>query len=350
MKQASSRPVIRTPRRPAPILREGGNAVDAAVAAVLASFAVESPLTGFGAGGFMMVHEPSAERALIDFFVPAPGLDGIERSSELVPVDSISTQTAQTFYVGPASCGVPGTAAGLDHALARFGSVPLAELIRPGVRLARDGVPVNAEQAYIFDMLDPILARLEESRELYAPAAGRWARATVPLPRARRRAGALWRGRAGALLSRRCRRGDRASSCRAGRDAGPDDMAAYEAIERRPIQWVSAEPTSSPTRLRPRVDPDRLCLGLLERMGESRGPEQTVAAMGAAQESRGEDFAEALHGEGWRRLPRPGRARPRGGGPARLDHPISVLDAEGICASVTCSNGSGSESWSPGPG
>ncbi len=42
----------------ASILREGGNAVDAAVCAVLASFAVESPLTGFGAGGFMIVHNP----------------------------------------------------------------------------------------------------------------------------------------------------------------------------------------------------------------------------------------------------------------------------------------------------
>ena len=44
------------------VLREGGNAVDAAVAAVLASFAVESPLTGFGAGGYMMVHARRARR------------------------------------------------------------------------------------------------------------------------------------------------------------------------------------------------------------------------------------------------------------------------------------------------
>src|SRR5262249_13942485 len=56
----------------AEVLREGGNAVDAAVCAVLASFAVESPLTGFGAGGYMMVHTPGAggsAATLIDFFV-----------------------------------------------------------------------------------------------------------------------------------------------------------------------------------------------------------------------------------------------------------------------------------------
>ena len=57
----------------ASVLREGGNAVDAAVCAVLASFAVESPLTGFGAGGFMMVHGGAGEPTLIDFFVAAPG-------------------------------------------------------------------------------------------------------------------------------------------------------------------------------------------------------------------------------------------------------------------------------------
>ena len=59
-------------------LRRGGNAVDAAVAAVLTSFVAESPLTGLGAGGFMLVHTPS-ENVLLDFFVAAPGRDGIER-------------------------------------------------------------------------------------------------------------------------------------------------------------------------------------------------------------------------------------------------------------------------------
>ena len=62
----------------AAVLRKGGNAVDAAVCAVLASFAVESPLTGFGAGGFMLVHADGADPVLIDFFVAAPGKTGIE--------------------------------------------------------------------------------------------------------------------------------------------------------------------------------------------------------------------------------------------------------------------------------
>src|SRR5437763_13363301 len=63
------------------VLRDGGNAVDAAVAAVLTSFVTESPLTGLGAGGFMLVHSAD-EDALLDFFVEMPGRE-VERSSQL---------------------------------------------------------------------------------------------------------------------------------------------------------------------------------------------------------------------------------------------------------------------------
>src|SRR3954454_6746955 len=167
----------------ADVLRQGGNAVDAAVCAVLTSFAVESPLTGFGAGGYMLI-KPAASSAplpgaagspagsgvvLIDFFVEAPGREGGERGEELVPREVYFDQTPQTFYVGAASCGVPGTAAGLDEALRRFGSMPRSELVRPGVRHAREGVELNAPQAYIVHLLEPILTLYEECRSLYAP-------------------------------------------------------------------------------------------------------------------------------------------------------------------------------------
>ena len=151
-------------------LRKGGNAVDAAVCAVLASFALESPLTGFGAGGFMTVHTPTGETELIDFFVDTPGREGTERGEELVPIDVyFDPSTPQVFNVGAASCGVPGTAAGLAHALARFGTMPPQELIHPAVEYAREGVPVNRQQAFVLKILEPIYTRTPEVREIYAP-------------------------------------------------------------------------------------------------------------------------------------------------------------------------------------
>ncbi|HEY2335379.1 MAG TPA: gamma-glutamyltransferase [Solirubrobacterales bacterium] len=337
----------------AEVLREGGNAVDAAVCAALASFAVESPLTGFGAGGFMMVHR-GRETVLLDFFVAAPGRDGIERGADLVPVPvHFDAEMVQTFYVGPASCGVPGTAGGLEEALRRFGSMPLAELVKPGVRLAREGAPVNAEQAYILDILEPIHARLEGTRELYAPAgrtlregeAFRFEELAVALERfGAEGAEPFCRGEIAAGLS--------AYVVEHGGTLGPGDFAGYETIERPPIrssfrgtEVLTNPPPSSGGIL------IAYCLGLLERLGERSGPEQLVAAMGAANDARGEAFAEALYGEGLEAsLLDPGALDRTAGDLLGSTTHISALDGNGMCASVTCSNGSGSGVLVPGTG
>jgi gamma-glutamyltranspeptidase/glutathione hydrolase len=337
----------------AEVLREGGNAVDAAVAAVLASFAVESPLTGFGAGGFMMVSR-GEETVLIDFFVAAPGRDGIERGTELVPVPvHFDEETTQTFYVGPASCGVPGTAAGLERALARFGSAALGDLVGAGVRLAREGAPVNAEQGYILDILWPIHERLAETRELYAPEGRPLGEGDVfrfpELAEALERFGAegaepFYRGEVAAALS--------AYVAQHGGSLGPTDLASYEAIERRPISvpFRGAEVLTNP----PPSSGGILIaysLGLLERLGERSGPEQLVAAMDAANSARGDEFAEALYGAGLEeQLLDPARLDLRAGDLLGSTTHISVLDGEGMCASVTCSNGSGSGVLVPGTG
>jgi len=120
----------------AEVLREGGNAVDAAICAVLTSFVTESQLTGFGAGGFMMVHT-GAEDSLTDFFVAAGGADGAERKAELIPIPVYFDETPQTFNCGAASCGVPGNPAGIEHVWERFGSVPLERLAGPGIKIGR---------------------------------------------------------------------------------------------------------------------------------------------------------------------------------------------------------------------
>src|SRR5262249_14130112 len=152
----------------AEILREGGNAVDAAICAVLTSFVTESQLTGFGAGGFMMVHEDGVD-TLVDFFVAAGGADGIERRAGLVPIPVYFDGTPQTLNCRAASCGVPGNPAGLENVHRRFGTVPLTRLAEPGILLGRDGVRLTREAAYFHEILHPILVSTPESAALYTP-------------------------------------------------------------------------------------------------------------------------------------------------------------------------------------
>ncbi len=124
----------------AAVLRAGGNAVDAAVASVLTSCVAESPLTGLGAGGYMLVHG-AGDPVLLDFFVASPGADGTRNTSELVPIAiEFTAESSQVFHIGAASVGVPGTPAGLEEAARRYGTVPLADLAAPAAALARDGI------------------------------------------------------------------------------------------------------------------------------------------------------------------------------------------------------------------
>jgi gamma-glutamyltranspeptidase/glutathione hydrolase len=307
-------------------LRAGGNAVDAAVGAVLASFAVESPLTGFGAGGFMAVHH-RGETTLLDFFVAVPGLDGTPRTGELEPIEVVfDAETTQTFFVGPASCGVPGTPAGLVEALRRFGSMPPDELAKPAIRLAREGAPVNHEQAYILKILAPIHERLPGTRELYAPA-GRTLREGETF-RFEELATALERFAAEGVVP--FYRGEVAATLsdyvvENGGTLGRGDLAAYAAIERTPVRaefrgtevLTNPHPSSGGTLI-------AYSLGRLERLGPTSGPEQLVEAMDAANRHRVDLLGSTTH--------------------------ISVIDAEGMCAAVTCSNGSGSGVLVPGTG
>src|ERR1700716_2820382 len=151
------------------VLREGGNAVDAAVAAMLVSFATEPLLTGLGAGGYMLVAGRGQRPTLLDFFVQAPTRAGDGSEAELQGVDVSFGDAAQVFYIGPASCGVYGTPAGVCEAVRRWGTIPLEQLGGPAAKLARDGVVLNAGQAYVAEILGDLLTSTPESAALWAP-------------------------------------------------------------------------------------------------------------------------------------------------------------------------------------
>src|SRR5437588_6822450 len=152
-------------------LREGGNAVDAAVAAMLMSFVAESPLPGPGAGGFMLVHTASGENHLLDFFVAAPGL-GLEarKPAALEPIDvHFTAEAVQVFNIGPSSCGVYGTPRGVAEALDRDGLSPLSALVEAPARAAREGVELTPIGASLLVILGPILTSTPEAKAIYAP-------------------------------------------------------------------------------------------------------------------------------------------------------------------------------------
>jgi gamma-glutamyltranspeptidase/glutathione hydrolase len=355
----------------AEVLREGGNAVDAAVCAVLTSFVSESPLTGFGAGGFMLIHKPGDPDVLVDFFVAAGGADGVERTAELVPIPVYFDETPQTFNCGAASCGVPGNPAGLEHVVNRFATLPLSRLVSVGARLGREGVRMTKEQAYFHEILNPILTSTPEAAALHAPEGKRLVEGDVF--RYPEMSDAL--ERFAAEGSEPFYRGEVARTVcdwvrERGGTLGTDDMEAYEPIEREPVQarfrgrdvLTNPPPSSGGILI-------AYSLALLERLGERSGVEQIVAATEAANSHREEEFHEGLHTPGFHEgLLKPerldevakrikagdwiGGAGGAGGPGERLGSTthLAALDSDGMCASVTCSNGTGSGLYVPGTG
>src|SRR4051794_1645015 len=137
---------------------------------MLTSFSAEPLLTGLGAGGYMLVADPAGDQAILDFSVEAAGRGADPgRREELVPIDVSFGDAVQVFNIGPASVGCYGTPAGIWEASRRYGSLPLDELVAPAARMARDGVPLNAEQAYVIEILQGIVTAEAECAAVYAP-------------------------------------------------------------------------------------------------------------------------------------------------------------------------------------
>src|SRR3954454_11851409 len=136
------------------VLREGGNAVDAAIAAMLTSWVAEPLLTGPGAGGYMMVAGGGESETLLDFFVAAPGEGAGDERGDLTAIEVSFGDATQFFHVGAASVGAYGNPAGIEEAARRWGTVPLPELAAPAAEHARAGIRTNEVQAYIGGILE----------------------------------------------------------------------------------------------------------------------------------------------------------------------------------------------------
>jgi gamma-glutamyltranspeptidase/glutathione hydrolase len=340
---------FRTAHAGAEVLRRGGNAVDAALGAMLASFACEPLLTGLGAGGYMLVVAPGQDPVLLDFFVEAPGR-GIDPSSraELRPITVSFGDAIQVFNIGAASVGTYGVPAGIAEACNRFGRVPLSELVAPAARLARDGVALTRQQAYVFAILSDIVTATPECAALFAPE-GRVPREgeivrqpeladTLELLAARGAApfytGELAHAAASSVASQ-------------GGILTARDLEQYAVVPREPVhtsyrgRTVVTNPPPSAGGI--------LIAHALAWLNTTPGPPDTdriVAAMERSQSERTREFLEGLDDPAFvqrflARLTPP---------PLGSTTHIAVLDGDGWACSVTCSNGSCSGIVVPGTG
>ncbi len=145
-------------------LREGGTCVDAALAAIFAAFVTEGPLTGPCGGGFVMLHEPGASTAVLDcvFAVPSGARDDMDE----VEID-FADASSQVFHIGEASVAVPGLLPGLEEAHERRGRLPWQRLFFPALELAARPFPATDAQAFLHEILVPILQREPGGRAIY---------------------------------------------------------------------------------------------------------------------------------------------------------------------------------------
>ncbi len=328
----------------ASVLREGGNAVDAAAAAMAMSFVCEPLLTGLGAGGYMLVAEPGAEPVVLDFFAAAPTRDTSRAGAELNAVEVSFGDASQVFHGGPASCAVYGVPAGLCEAVRRWGSARLEDLLEPAAALAGAGVALNAGQAYVAEILTGLLTSTPECAALWAPDG-----------RILREGQLIVNPELGDALRRLAAdgpqpfyTGDIAHAVTAWLDARgasmtEGDLAGYEAIERAPVRMryrdreilTNPPPSAGGTLI-------AYALALLARGPAPPTLAGVVSAMAAAQAERTPAFLEGLSQAGF-------LERFLSAHLGSTTH-ISVVDAGGRACAVTCTNGEGSAVVVPGTG
>lgn len=355
-------------------LAEGGNAVDACLAAAFASWVAESPLTGPGAGGFLLVHR-ARDRSTrqLDFFVAMPGQGRgphTEAAMDAVDID-FGSDTTQRFLIGPASCAVPGSVAGLAAAHRTYGTLPWSELLAPAIELARDGVELTRPQALLHALLDSILRYAPEGRRVYSREGARLVagdRLRLPdLAETLRRIAAdgpdaIYRGELARAISDHVQVGGGAITVR--------DLETYRVIRRRPVEarfcgtrFLSNPPPSSGGVL------IAYGLSLLDRLGGFRGQgsagemAKLVEVMREQTRARDSRFATGLYRGGLpgtlqaesrlaAALERIGTRLPglvETASPAGTTH-ISAIDAAGNAASLSASTGAGSGVIVPGTG
>ncbi|WP_243384192.1 gamma-glutamyltransferase [Geothrix alkalitolerans] len=231
----------------AQVLREGGSAVDAAVATAFALAVVHPAAGNLGGGGFLLSRPTRGQASFIDFRESAPA-----SAHPRMWLKADGAYDEARHHESLASVGVPGTVAGLREAWRREGRLPWARLVAPAVRLAREGFALSENQAASLAEQLPAFAR-------HAPTLAQFSREGKPLragdrlvqrdlARTLQRLAKDWtdfyRGRTAALIVR-----DMAAN---GGPITAQDLRGYRPVRREPLrgtyrgfELLAAPPPSS---------------------------------------------------------------------------------------------------------
>lgn len=149
------------------ILKEGGNAFDAILAAHFMACVVEPVLASLAGGGFLLARTGEGRERLYDFFAHTPQVARPSDELDFYPILADFGTTSQEFHIGLASVAVPGAVKGIFKIHEHLCSMPMSVLAQPAIDAARQGVSVNSFQAYILEIVSPIFCATSESRRQY---------------------------------------------------------------------------------------------------------------------------------------------------------------------------------------
>src|SRR3984957_14279147 len=153
------------------ILKQGGNAVDAAVAVAFALAVVEPAAGNIGGGGFMLVRLADGKTNFFDYREVAPA----KATRDMYIQDGNLIPDASTL--GYRSVAIPGTVAGLELALKTHGTMKLSQVMAPAIHLAKAGFPITEKLVREFDEEKPGLEKFSVSKSIFLTNAGNQNRA-----------------------------------------------------------------------------------------------------------------------------------------------------------------------------
>lgn len=149
------------------ILRAGGNAFDAILAAHFAACVAEPVLASLGGGGFMLARPADAPAQVFDFFVQTPAHKRPADELDFYPIVADFGTAQQEFHIGLGAIATPGSVRGMFDIHRLLGSLPMSEIVAPAIGYARDGVSLNAFQAYLFSVVAPIYSATQQAHNIF---------------------------------------------------------------------------------------------------------------------------------------------------------------------------------------